>query len=84
MLTYLLLCRSLTYAQRSARILNRAGLSGQVGRVPKSAAAEGCGYCVRIRERDLASALGLLRREGLGPQRVYLQTEEDPPREVEP
>lgn len=73
MVSYLILCRSLTYAQRTARVLERSGISGHVERTPRSIAGEGCGYCVKISEQGLGKALPLLRREGLGPKQVYIQ-----------
>lgn len=83
MVSYLILCRSLTYAQRTARILEQAGISGHVMRTPRSIAGEGCGYCVKISEQWLSKALALLRREGLGPKQVYIQTGENSFREVQ-
>ena len=74
MVYYLILCRSLTYAQRTARVLEQSGISGHVMRTPRSIAGEGCGYCVKISEKQLNKALMLLRREGLGPKQVYIQT----------
>ena len=67
MVYYLIICRSLTYAQRTAQILERAGIFGTVLRSPKLISKEGCGYCVRILERKLTDALMVLRREGLAP-----------------
>lgn len=82
MVSYLILCRSLTYAQRTARVLERSGISCHVIRTPRSIAGEGCGYCVRVSEQWLSKALMLLRREGLGPKQVYIQTGENAFREV--
>lgn len=70
---YLIICRSLTYAQRTARALERAGIPCQVMRTPQSAAGEGCSHCVRVAQRWLAPALERLNREGLGAKRVFLQ-----------
>ena len=74
MVYYLIICRSLTYAQRTAHVLERAGISGSVLRSPKLIAREGCGYCVRIPERRLTDALMVLRREGIPPKQVFLQS----------
>ena len=74
MVSYLIICRSLTYAQRTAHVLERAGISGAVLRSPKLISKEGCGYCVRISERRLTDALMVLRREGIAPKQVFLQT----------
>ena len=76
MVHYLIVCRSLTYAQRTARVLERAGIAGYIMRAPKLISGEGCSHCVRVAERWLAPALKVLGREGLGPKRVFLQTEE--------
>lgn len=80
---YWIVCRSLTYAQRSARALERGGISCRITRSPRSIAQEGCGYCVKVSERRLADALRVLRREGLGPKQVYLQQSDGVYREVE-
>ena len=76
MVYYLIVCRSLTYAQRTARVLERAGISGYIMRAPKLISGEGCPHCVKVAERWLAPALKVLNREGLGPKRVFLQNEE--------
>ena len=76
MVYYLIVCRSLTYAQRTARVLERAGISGYIMRAPKLTSGEGCSHCVKVAERWLAPALKVLNREGLGPKRVFLQNEE--------
>lgn len=67
---FLLMCRSLTYAQRSARVLERAGITGTVTRLPRSAAVRGCGYCVIVAPRNRERALEILSAAGLAPERV--------------
>ena len=76
MVSYLILCRSLTYAQRTAHVLERSGIHGLVMRTPRSISSEGCGYCVKISERWLASALSALNKEGLGPKQVYVERQD--------
>lgn len=71
MLYYLIVCRSLTYAQRTATALERAGISARTIRSPKSVSSEGCSHCVRIVRRDLDPALMVLRRVQLEPKRVF-------------
>ena len=71
MVSYLILCRSLTYAQRTAGVLERSGIKGRVARLPRSIAGEGCGYCVKVTEENLRNALRVLREEGIGPRQVY-------------
>lgn len=72
MVYYLILCRSLTYAQRTAAVLERAGIFSHVMRSPKSITGEGCGHAVKIAERNLAPALQILRREELSPRQVFI------------
>ena len=72
MLYYLIICRSLTYAQRTAAALGRAGISAYLFRTPRQIAGEGCSHCVKIRQRDLEDALTVLRRADLFPKRVFL------------
>jgi hypothetical protein len=81
---YLILCRSLTYAQRTAHLLERGGISGYVLRAPKLIAREGCAYCVKVSEGKLAEALALLRREGMAPKQVFLQSADGGYSEVRP
>lgn len=71
MLYYLIVCRSLTYAQRTATALERAGILARILRSPKSVSGEGCSHCVRISRHDLDTALAVLRRGGLEPKRVF-------------
>lgn len=70
---YLLTFRSLTYAQRAARVLERAGVTGTVSRVPKAAATRGCAYCVIVAARHRDWAVNILTGAGLGPERVILR-----------
>ena len=83
MVSYLILCRSLTHAQRTARVLERSGISGNVMRTPQNIAGDGCGYCVKISEKWLTKALIILRQEGLGPKQVYVRREDNTFHEVE-
>ena len=71
MIDYLILCRSLTHAQRSASVLERSGISARVMRCPKEISSEGCSHCVRIGYRTFAKALGILLQSGLEPKHVF-------------
>lgn len=72
MVYYLIICRSLTYAQRTAAVLERAGISAYIMRSPRSIDAEGCSHAVKVSERNLSLALTLLSRENLSPRRVFI------------
>ena len=68
---YLLMYRSLTRAQRSAKLLERAGITGTVAKMPRSAGTKGCAYGVLISPRNRQRAAETLGAEGLMPERVY-------------
>ncbi|MEG0035365.1 MAG: DUF3343 domain-containing protein [Oscillospiraceae bacterium] len=72
MLQYLLMCRSLTYAQRASRTLERVGITAVITKAPKSATGSGCNYCVKVSEQKLAPSLRALREARLDPLRVFL------------
>lgn len=72
MVYYLIICRSLTYAQRTQAALERSGIAAHVLRAPKAIDSEGCSHAVKVAERNLASALVVLARVGLSPKRVFI------------
>ena len=61
----LILCRSLTYAQRAAKMLEREGVTATVRKAPQGASDRGCTYAVKLRASSLAHAVQLLNRAGL-------------------
>ena len=69
---YLITCRSLTYAQRAARSLERTGITASVQRTPKGLGKEGCSYCVKVSERRGVLALSVLRETDARISRVFL------------
>ena len=73
--SYHIICRSLTYAQRTAAVLERAGIPCAILRTPKVLAGEGCSHSVRIAQRKLTAALEVLAGAGLTPKRVCLTTD---------
>jgi hypothetical protein len=79
---YLLMCRSLTYAQRSARLLERAGITATVTRAPRTVSDQGCGYSVLISAKQGKRAMELLSEGELMPRRVLQRTPDGIWREV--
>ena len=78
----LLLCRSLTYAQRTVRLLEQGGISAYLQRAPQGVTRRGCAYCVRIREINFSRALELLTAVNLRPDGAYAWGEDGTLREV--
>ena len=82
MVYYLIVCRSLTYAQRTAASLERAGISAHILRSPRVIAGEGCSHSVKVSERRLADALTVLARVGLTPKRIFIMSSDGSYKEV--
>jgi hypothetical protein len=80
---YLLMCRSLTYAQRGARLLERAGITATVSRAPKSISTHGCAYSIVVSAQHKNQAVWLLKEGGLSPERVLLRQADGTIQEVE-
>lgn len=76
------MCRSLTYAQRAARALERAGISGYVRKAPQSISGNGCGYCVSVSYGREKRAAQILRSENLLQGKIYLEISDSEFREV--
>ena len=43
----IIMCRSLTYAQRASSALERAGITATISRAPQELTNRGCGYLAR-------------------------------------
>ena len=69
---YLIIARSVTYAQRMQRALARAGVRCQIFRAPRDLTDRGCAYAVRVAVSDLPAALTALHRDGLDPVQIFL------------
>ncbi|MBR1842225.1 MAG: DUF3343 domain-containing protein [Oscillospiraceae bacterium] len=69
---YLIISRSLTYAQRTERALVSAGFRAAVIRTPEERLREGCGYSVKLMRARLSDALGVLYSKGLAPKHVFV------------
>jgi len=82
MVQYLIMCRSLTYAQKAARALERAGVTASILRAPKEISKEGCAYCVKVSARKLEVALDVLKAAGARIGRVFRKEENGEMHEV--
>ncbi|WP_295585269.1 DUF3343 domain-containing protein [uncultured Oscillibacter sp.] len=69
---YLIIARSVTYAQRMQRALGQAGIRSRIYRAPRDLTELGCAYAVELSVSDLASALQVLHRERLDPVQIFL------------
>ena len=49
--------RSVTHAQRGEQVLGGGGIYCRILRTPRWMEEQGCGYCIRLRRRDLETAV---------------------------
>ncbi len=72
---FLITFRSITFAQRGERTLQRVGIGCTLRRTPRALAGRGCGYCLHIRGRDALAAVELLRGKDIAFGKVYAATD---------
>ena len=75
--------RSVTFAQRGERVLQKAGIGCILQRTPKWREAQGCGYCLRLGMPDAQNGAALLRKHQVPIKKVYLQLEDGQMQEVQ-
>ncbi len=68
---HLIMCRSLTYAQRAAAALERAGVTAPIARAPQELNTEGCGYCVKVASRRFQDSIRILHKAKVPHGRLF-------------
>lgn len=71
MIYYLITCRSLTYAQKAARALERAGITASITRLPRGLSKEGCAYGIKVSERKVSQSLVTLKAAGIAYSKIF-------------
>ncbi len=84
MVYYLIMCRSLTYAQNIVRTLDRAGIPAWLIRSPASISPSGCSHSVKISQQNLGNALTVLNRFQLPYLGIYVGSPAQGYQEVRP
>lgn len=75
--------RSVTFAQRGERILQRIGLDCTLMRTPKELSQRGCSYCLRIRPGDSMEAVEALKLNQIYFSKVYAVMKDGGVEEIE-
>ena len=70
---YYITFRSVTYAQRGERILQKEGIRCILLRTPRWMEEQGCGYCLRLWADGVQPALRLLQGQQIPYRKVYIQ-----------
>ena len=69
--------RSVTHAQRGEQVLGGGGIYCRILRTPRWMEEQGCGYCIRLRRRDLETAVEQLRRASVPFRKIYREGEQE-------
>ena len=78
---YLIMCRSVTAAQRAVRLLERSLIRAAVTKAPSHLTRSGCAYAVRLRHKP-EEAVRLLRKNEIDFGRIYATEDGKEYREV--
>lgn len=73
---YMVMCRSMTHAQRSQRLLERSGIMSSVVKAPVVLTRSGCGYALILR-RHAKEAIKILRESDPQIGRVFENVNEE-------
>ena len=73
-MNYLIMCKSLTNAQRGALLLERRGVSAAVVKAPQKLRGNGCGYALSLYRR-LGEAVEILKNNHLLTGKIYRRLE---------
>ena len=78
---YLIMCRSVTAAQRAVRLLERSLIHAAVTKAPSHLTRSGCTYAVRLRGKP-EEAVRLLRKNDIIFGKIYVSEDGKEYREV--
>ncbi|MBP3305184.1 MAG: DUF3343 domain-containing protein [Oscillospiraceae bacterium] len=78
---WLITFRSVTFAQKGERVLQKAGIDCTLQRTPKELSKQGCGYCLRVRAKDVMNAVELLRENQVSYGKTYALKDDGRPEE---
>ena len=70
---YYITFRSVTFAQRGEKLMQKEGIRCSLLRTPKWMESQGCGYSLQLWTRDPAPGVELLRSNGVPFRKVYVQ-----------
>ncbi len=81
---FILLCRSITHAQRLRDTLERIGLRCRIERPPIGLSDKGCSYAVSVKTDYITVVMQHLQEVRLLPERVFYLSEDGDYREILP
>ena len=79
---YLIMCRSLTNAQRASSYLERKGINAPIIKAPQGVSTSGCGYALSL-YKNFDEAVKLLKYNNLLSGKLFLRAENGEYKEVQ-
>lgn len=79
---YIIMCRSLTYAQRAVRVLESSGIHGGLTKAPQGVTPEGCTFGVRVNEKHMPKAVAVVSSAGIKVGKVFRVSDDGKAAEV--
>jgi len=73
MIQYLIMCRSLTYAQKASKALERSGITASIVKAPQALSTGGCAYAVSIRNR-INDSIVILKRYDIPTGKIFARS----------
>lgn len=73
---YYITFRSVTFAQRGEKLLQRKGIRIHLMRTPRWMEEQGCGYALKLWTGDLQRVVNLLQENRIRLRKVYIQRED--------
>lgn len=69
---YLIMCRTLTFAQRSSRLLDKYGIVNSIVKAPQNLSSAGCGYAVSVSGKG-EMALSVLKQNNMITGKIFVK-----------
>lgn len=71
-LQYLILCRTLTFAQRSSKLLDKYGIVNSIVKAPQKLSGAGCGYAVSVSGKG-ETAVSILKQNNMISGKIFVK-----------
>lgn len=68
---FVIMCRSISYAQRGERLLGRNNIGSYIVKAPQHITSEGCSYGLRVGEKNWDKALTVLKNAGIRVGKIF-------------
>lgn len=70
---YYITFRSVTFAQRGEKLMQKHGIRCTLQRTPRWMEEQGCGYSLRLWTTEVNRGVEILRENGIPMRKVYIQ-----------